>query len=176
VGADLCGHIMVGPHRLNRAAIKRTEETFLRIQTILKPALEALREKAEVLRTKQEDVTLGMLQQTVGEKKSKELAELLGAPTPTKAYITLWADGACPVLESFERLVSLDIHELLTDFVCMWEGAFHRDRMSRYTPDRRQQIVAVGERTWGSGPEEGSAWWLANQMTDFNLLAPLGIR
>ena len=64
----------------------------------------------------------------------------------------------------------------VADFAAMWNDGGCRDRMERDVPhDPTRKIVVVGERTWGDGPEEGSAWWLAEAMDRLGLLEVLGI-
>jgi len=65
--------------------------------------------------------------------------------------------------------------ELLNDFVRLWNhGGSWRDYMCREHKDLR--ILVVGERTYGDGPQEGSAWWMVEQLTVLGLLDILGIK
>jgi hypothetical protein len=64
----------------------------------------------------------------------------------------------------------------LADFVAMWNDGGYRDQMVRSLPgDRRRKIVVVGERTWGDGPQEGSAWYLAETVDRLGLFEILGL-
>ena len=65
---------------------------------------------------------------------------------------------------------------VVTDFAAMWNDGGYRDRMERGVPrDPTRKIVVVGERTWGDGPEEGSAWYLAEAADRLGLFELLGI-
>jgi hypothetical protein len=59
----------------------------------------------------------------------------------------------------------------LCDF---WTAGGYRDAMAREL-DGNRKIVVAGERTYGDGPEPGSAWWLCGQADALGLLERLGI-
>jgi len=64
----------------------------------------------------------------------------------------------------------------VTDFAAMWSEGGYRDQMGRDLPgDPTKRIVVVGESTYGDGPEEASAWWLAHAMDYLALFPVLGI-
>jgi hypothetical protein len=65
---------------------------------------------------------------------------------------------------------------VVTDFAAMWNDGGYRDRMERSVPgDPTRKIVVVGERTWGDGPDEESAWYLAEAVDRLGLFDLLGI-
>lgn len=64
---------------------------------------------------------------------------------------------------------------LLNDFLRVWDGDF-RDQMARDMPFKKGwQIVVAGERTWGDGPDEESAWGISERASTMGLFDMLGI-
>ncbi|MBI5486485.1 MAG: hypothetical protein HY905_04055 [Deltaproteobacteria bacterium] len=64
----------------------------------------------------------------------------------------------------------------VTDFAAMWNDGGYRDQMGRRAPgDAARRIIVLAETTGGDGPEEGSAWWLAQAMDYLDLFPVLGI-
>lgn len=65
---------------------------------------------------------------------------------------------------------------LLNEFLRVWDGGGFRDQMTRDMPFKTGwQIVVVGERTWGDGPEPNSAWGITEKADMIGLLRMLGI-
>ena len=71
------------------------------------------------------------------------------------------------------RLIAAD-EQLLDNFTELWNsGGGGHDSMSRLY--RGRKILVAAEVTYGDGPAEGGAWWLAETLGALGLLAVLGI-
>jgi len=95
---------------------------------------------------------------------------------PLRGVVRRACDEFFPEPDMFLSWLSDIPPGVVADFAAMWNDGGYRDRMERGVPgDPTRKIVVVGERTWGDGPEEGSAWWLAEAADRLGLFELLGI-
>ena len=95
---------------------------------------------------------------------------------PLSGAVRRACDEFFPDADLFLSWLSDVPSSVVTDFAVMWNDGGYRDQMGRCVPgDPTRRIVVVGERTWGDGPEEGSAWQLAEAMDHLGLFEVLGI-
>jgi hypothetical protein len=153
MGADLCGYILIGPMKLNKTkvktAVKYAEETI------------ALAKKA-----------------STNERSMFPSNERLDSVSVVRKRLPRIDPDSTDldVLEECEEIADFDAKTAVKDFEEMWNKESYRDMMSRRLPgDNKKKIVACGERTWGDGPEEDSAWGVTDAVSRLGLLERLGI-
>lgn len=141
MGADLCGHIMVGPRKLDPAKVKKAREFMAKL----------------VVQAKQ-------------KRSGKELKSVLA----DKYAVEQLSDGSENVGDAIAAISRLD--GIVDDFLQVWECQY-RDQMARDLPGKKGwQIVVAGERTWGDGPEIGSAWYVCDRIVQLGLYGKLGLK
>ena len=146
MGADLCGYILVGPKKLEKKKVKAVKQRFSSMK-----------------------ITAQKMQ---ADRDWNSVAKL------HKAFPEIDLDRSdvfgCEPAEAIEHLANMEVN-LVVEFVELWEhGGSWRDYMSRLFKDRL--ILVVGERSFGDGPETGSAWWMVDQLEALGLLDGLGIK
>ena len=111
------------------------------------------------------------------EKVAAKLTAAAEAANEKKTEIALgdfWNEFSHYPDELLEMLRLLPPHQLIDDFVRFWNrDDIPRDSMAKSYKDRR--IVVAGERTWGDGPAEGSAWYLCQVASLCGLFEVFGI-
>ena len=152
MGADLCGYILVGPMKINRTKIKRAKRWLNKVINQANDILDKCEKKLWAS----------------GDALPRELAGLLANNMES---LSRGSDSDKDALETVAGACSM-----LDDFMAMWESRSHRDMMSRNLPGKKGwQIFVAGERTWGDGPQPGSAWYLCDQAAAFGLFDRLGV-
>jgi hypothetical protein len=95
---------------------------------------------------------------------------------PLRGAVRRACDEFFPEMDLFLSWLADVPSSVVTNFAAMWNDGGYRDRMERGVPgDPTRKIVVVGERTWGDGPEEGSAWYLAETVDQLGLFELLGV-
>lgn len=169
MGADLCGVIIVGPKHIAEEAKKKAVERVTAVVKAVTKAGEALENDCDP------EVTL-----TPEEKK-------LVDHVIDQSFMECWDGLGC----DFNLLGEWKTpEEFVSAFLSRWEhghafqkqGECYRDCMSRDSVDPRSgeqdqdyQIFVAGERTWGNGPEVGSAWDLCQRAEWLGIMDILGL-
>lgn len=159
MGADLCGYILVGPVHIDEEDRKEA----IKHVTAVVGAVARVRELVENDIDPETELT------DEERRLVDRVAEYGG--------MERWDD-----IGGYDCLSGKTPEEFVNDFVDMWKGGFFRDCMTRLFVDPRTgeddqdfQIFVAGERTWGDGPENGSAWQLGQQADGLGILAILGL-
>jgi len=154
MGADLCGFLLKGPAKLHRVKIRQAKKLYTELRMHLGGSTE----------------------------KFKEFLVQWGKATSSSAarcYVTLGIGpkSEADELEEVREKVKQMPPKLVDRFVDMWANGDYRDMVRRDDPDdKSQQLLFVGERTCGDGPDDDSAWGLAALMDDLGLLTVSGVR
>ena len=171
MGADLCGVIMVGPRDFDPEDIKKAVAYVNHLCRLHDETVTRLESAYE---TGHNDEVLAEIEVELEEgNRLQELDEMMSA--------TQFDD----IVEFLEREPLPNGCEDGSDFVAlfikMWNGLY-RDSMMRPVVDPRTgevdqdfRIFVAGERTWGDGPDDDSAWGVCTKATELGILDILGI-
>lgn len=147
MGADLCGHIMVGPKKISQEAVDRA----IRIaESLTTECMKAIKENKPV---------------------AADTGSYYYYDTPSHGRIDTH------IAEEIADLSPSSIEGYIRAFVNIWNTEDSRDLMARMMPGSNdKKIVVCGDRTWGDGPQEESTWWYANLIGDkLGVFGELGI-
>lgn len=125
----------------------------------------------ETLDRKRVDVALARVERLQQQAEAEEADQ-----EPLRGAVQRACDDFFPEADLFLSWLADVPPSVVTDFAAMWNDGGYRDRMERGVPgDPARKIVVAGERTWGDGPDDDSAWGLASTMDQLGLLELLGI-
>ena len=166
MGADLCGYVLIGPRELDQGSVDAAVEhikTCLDQQAELNKIIETAKGSDEAY-----DKVCSMLEQGPFRRYFGSVMEEFQIDALDEALETDFLGGKLPEV-------------FISGFVGAWAHEC-RDSMGRSYEDPRThetdpdfQIFAAGERTWGDGPQEDSAWWYCDVAAKFGLFDLLGI-
>jgi hypothetical protein len=170
MGADLCGHVLIGPRELDQGAVDAAVE---HVKTCLDQQAE-LRKIITEASTSDEAYdeacvkVCSMLEQAPFRRCFGSVMEEFQIDAIDEALEMDFLGGKAPEV-------------FVAGFVGAWAHKC-RDSMGRSYEDPRTheidtdfQIFVAGERTWGNGPEKDSAWWYCEVAAQFGLFDLLGI-
>lgn len=177
MGADLIGYMFKGPVTIEPAALEAAKKVAQkRVNAINKFAqlYEAYCEATQD-ETQTPTASISAALDTVAamEEVTKDLPQKL-VPVEFSAHNELYWDR---MMSEVEHLADIDVDELFTNIVDVWNDASARDVATRtfYEDDgTRYQVLFAGERTWGDAPD-GLGYTTLNTVAELELLSALGL-
>jgi len=164
MGADLAGHICVGPREPSAETITKAREHAIRVLAQVEEARALIKKEGTTVVTRVIE-------------NSQHFSELVAAAQRVDCDNDLVDFIESSIIGQYGP------DEFVTEFLNMWEHREkYRDVMSRDFIDPQSgvvdsdfQILVVGERSWGDGPCKGTAWWLCKHADWLGIMDILGI-
>ena len=161
MGADLVGHICVGPKEPSAESVKKAREHVAKVLAQFEEA------RAFIKKAGDDDVADAI------EKRFPAVVEVAKQAGFDDIVVFTEMDIAG----------TYTADEFVIEFLNMWDGRdLYRDVMSRCfidpqngAVDRDYQILVAGERTWGDDPDPDSGWWFCEHASWLGIMEILGI-
>lgn len=177
MGADLIGYMFKGPVTIEPAALEAAKKVArARVNAINKFAelYEAYGDATQdETQTPTASISAAMDIVAAMEEVTKDLPQKL-VPVEFSVHNELYWDR---MMSEVGHLADIDVDELFTNIVDVWNDASVRDVATRIFHDNegeRYQVLFAGERTWGDTPD-GLGYTTLNTVAELELLDALGL-